>query len=177
VTSTPIYNSGISPSLPVQHTALFIGFMDKPSWWRKNKGAPTADGAGMRNKYDGFTLKELVHLGAFPDSAHSKGQQNNLGSIHPIFAQDNWEEDILVQFAGKRKLDPLGKDHNNGLRDGYWTAHNPLVWKVLEPSLKLASKFVENAHIFPWVRQYLPSMTSINNATADFDSMTLLYTE
>jgi hypothetical protein len=151
--------------------------MDKPNWWRQNKGVPTTEDTDMRNKYDGFTLKELAHLGAFPDNVYSKAQLNSLESIHSIFAQDNWEEDIPPQFAGKRKLDPVGKDHNNRLRDGYWTAHNPLVWKALEPSLKLASKFVENAHIFPWVRQYLPSMTSINDATADLDSTMLLYME
>ena len=147
--------------------------MDDPNWWRQNKGVPIPDDQEERTRYCGFTLTEFVELGALNTSKRETFQPNNLKGIHPVFAQDKWEKDVPAQFTMKRKLYPLGKDRKNRLRDGYWTGHNPLVWKALEPSLKLASKFVENAHLFPWVRLHLFDQTSTGEVRADFYSMTL----
>lgn len=104
----------------------------------------------------GFTMADLVNLGAINGDREPIFLPNNLeGPIHPAFTLARWEKDVPKHF--KRKyLFPLRKDMKGGLRPGHYSAHNSLVWKALEPSLRLVSKFVENSHIFPWVSGQFP---------------------
>ncbi len=94
----------------------------------------------------GFTRDELFHLGAFTNNQGSI-VKNNLQGIHEAFAQEKWEKETsdLPKYFERKQFYRRREDHSR------WTGHNPRVWEALEPSLRLASKFLENAHIFPWV--------------------------
>lgn len=100
----------------------------------------------------GFTIADLIDLGAIAIGKEDNLLPNNLkGPIHPAFALDNWEKVVPGHFK-RKKMFALGNDPDGRPRSGRYSAHNPVVWEALEPCLKLASKFVGNAHIFPWVR-------------------------
>jgi hypothetical protein len=100
----------------------------------------------------GFTIAELIDLGALAANNEEKNVlPNNLeGDVHPAFAIDKWETRVPAHFKRKHMF-PLGNDSDGRPRPGNYTANNLLVWNALLPCLRLASKFVENAHIFPWV--------------------------
>lgn len=100
----------------------------------------------------GFTIDELIDLGALvATNEETNVLLNNLeGHVHPAFSIDKWETSVASHFKRKHMY-PLGPDSNGRHRPGSYTANNLVVWKALLPCLRLASKFVENAHIFPWV--------------------------
>jgi len=136
-----------------------INFNDKTD---KPEAASPADATPARNgiwdskhaegldqvALHGFTTADLIDLGALAaTNEETNVLPNNLeGTVHPAFALDKWEISVPVHFKRKHMF-PLGRD-----LDGYYTANNMLVWRALLPCLRLASKFIENAHIFPWVR-------------------------
>lgn len=103
----------------------------------------------------GFTVNELIDLGAFPASDNEKNAQaNNLeNDVHPAFSFDKWETDVPTHFTRKHTF-ALSPDWSGQPRPGNYTARNLIVWRALLPSLRLASKFLENAHIFPWVSSH-----------------------
>jgi hypothetical protein len=145
----------------------FIGKPDKPEKPETVLPASPADAIPARNgiwdsenAYDldqvalhGFTTAELIDLGALAaTNEETNVLPNNLaGDVHPAFAIDKWETRVPAHFQRKHMF-PLGKDLDGYPRPGHYTANNLLVWNALLPCLRLASKFLENAHIFPWVR-------------------------
>lgn len=99
----------------------------------------------------GFTIPDLINLGAVADGKEEDVRPNDLkGSIHPAFAFEKWEKSVPSHFK-RSCLYRVRPDPNGEPRSGRYTVDNPIVWKVLEPCLKLVSKFVNNAHLFPWV--------------------------
>jgi hypothetical protein len=100
----------------------------------------------------GFTIAELIDLGAFAaTNEETNVLPNNLkNELHPAFSIDKWETAVPTYFTRKHAF-PLGPDSNGRPRPGNYTANNLVVWKALLPCLRLASKFLEYAHIFPWV--------------------------
>jgi hypothetical protein len=147
-----------------------IKFKDKPDEPNKSEAASPAsvtDAIPARNgiwdsenandldqvALHGFTTAELIDLGALATTNEETNVlPNNLaGDVHQAFAIDRWETSVPAHFKRKHMF-PLGNDLNGYPRPGHYTANNLLVWNALLPSLRLASKFLENAHIFPWVR-------------------------
>jgi hypothetical protein len=53
----------------------------------------------------------------------------------------------------------LGNDNT-----GIWAASNPVVWRALDPVLRLVTKFLSNYHTLPWVRFHLCIWTIISNS-------------
>lgn len=134
---------------------------DKPEAALPTDAIPARNGVwDSRNACDldqlalhGFTTAELIDLGALATTNEETNVlPNNLeGDVHPAFAIDKWETSVPAHFR-RKSMFPLGYDSDGYLRPGHYTANNLLVWNALLPCLRLASKFVENAHIFPWVR-------------------------
>jgi hypothetical protein len=88
----------------------------------------------QRSKLAGYTSSTLHSMGAL-DKSDAK-PPNLANEVHPIFDKPMWAPE------GTMPLD-------YGL-PGYYTASNDRVWNALLPSLRLASKFLENAHCWPW---------------------------
>jgi hypothetical protein len=141
--------------------ALSETAMDAPKVWNpdhgiiSNKRRNWNDGAlevgdqearRQRSQMRGFIDAELVELGALSSGDDDPIKPNNLEGIHAMFAPNNWEDTIPMHMRSHLQVSPDMKPY-----DGSWTAHDPGVWEAIEPSLKLASKFIENAHRFPWV--------------------------
>jgi hypothetical protein len=81
-----------------------------------------------------FTVRELQETGCW-DKADAKVCNLSGVQIHPLYQQLRWG-------VGK-------SDIGNGYT-GTWSGQNPLVWEALEPSLKLASLFINHSHIWRW---------------------------
>jgi hypothetical protein len=61
-------------------------------------------------------------------------------TIHPLFEQKRWKHsDYLLST-------PITQ---SGL-SGNLTAKNPLIWKALQPSLRLTTRVVDSAEMWPW---------------------------
>lgn len=88
----------------------------------------------QREMLGGFTSSTLHAMGAL-DKPYVK-PSNLDNEIHPFFDRQKWEIHGTI---------PL----EYGLK-GTYTAHNDMVWNAMLPSLRLASKFIENAHCWPW---------------------------
>lgn len=102
-----------------------------------------AEESHQRWKFRGFTSLELEDLGALPTMSDENFKKPTLDNpIHPIFERKKWKE--------KDPWQPLG----NG-RPGNWVASNDLVWEAMQPSLRLATLFLTNFHIFPWYVNFL----------------------
>ncbi|KAE9366473.1 hypothetical protein N431DRAFT_548361 [Stipitochalara longipes BDJ] len=66
--------------------------------------------------------------------------------IHQAFAKPRW----MVPLPKHLAQYPLGLD-----RPGYWHVENNFVWDALQPSLRLASQTLENAHSWPWFEAFI----------------------
>lgn len=100
--------------------------------------------AHQRNVLMGFTSQELAQLDIISD--RDLKEPNLQNAIHPIMARNRWEGQPPHPRYYRDYMYPLlsGK--------GFWTVGNPDVWKVLEPCLRLASRFLMSMHCLPWVR-------------------------
>jgi hypothetical protein len=90
----------------------------------------------QRTMLHGFTSSTLHAIGALDKPDVKPPNLDN--QIHPIFDRDH---DMWVGI-GTMPLD-------HGL-PGTYTAHNDIIWNAMLPSLRLASKLVENAHCWAW---------------------------
>jgi hypothetical protein len=88
----------------------------------------------QKMKLSGYTTSLLHAMGALEKPQVKTPNLNN--QIHPMFDKPQWA--------------PVGTvDLDYGLQ-GKYEIHNPLVWNALLPSLRLASKFLNNVHCWPW---------------------------
>jgi hypothetical protein len=97
----------------------------------------------QRRELYGFTTRELAQLDVISDRTLKPGNLKN--GIHPLVARDRWEDKPPQPSFTRDYLYPL----KNG--NGYWSSENPAVWRVLEPCLRLASRFLLSMHALPWV--------------------------
>ncbi|PBP21106.1 hypothetical protein BUE80_DR008027 [Diplocarpon rosae] len=105
--------------------------------------------AFQKRKLYGFTSRELAQLDCLP---LRELKASNLAShIMPILRRENWEQAPLQPDFSRSNLYPLADGR------GVWSAHNDVVWDVLEPILTLASKFVGSAYVLPWFDALLRS--------------------
>jgi hypothetical protein len=88
----------------------------------------------QRIKLAGYTSSTLHAMGALekPDVK----TPNLVNEVHPLFDKPMWA--------------PYGTANLDYGLEGSYVVHNDLVWNALLPSLRLASKFLENAHCWPW---------------------------
>ncbi|CZR51059.1 uncharacterized protein PAC_00934 [Phialocephala subalpina] len=100
----------------------------------------------------GFTARELVDLGAYPDP---NAKLTDLQSDpHELFDRKNWVK------PGNRDRIPIlpiiasGDEYSLGPTPGYWHAENPAVWSILTPILKLASRYISNIHTNQLIDDY-----------------------
>jgi len=96
----------------------------------------------------GFTTRQLFDLDAIT-SREVKSLSINT-PIHPMFAKNRWLKENRPDSISKdlyRLPEHLIVDEQATV----WTAHDPRVWAVLEPSLRLASLVIENLPNHPWV--------------------------
>jgi hypothetical protein len=96
----------------------------------------------------GFTTRQLFDLDAIT-SREVKSLSINT-PIHPMFAKNRWLKE--------NRPDSISKDlyrlPEHLIVDGQatvWTAPDPRVWTLLEPSLRLVSLVIENLPNHPWV--------------------------
>jgi hypothetical protein len=83
---------------------------------------------------DGYTSSTLHAMGALDKPDVKPASLDN--QVHPVFDRRMWATYGTI---------PLG----HGL-EGNYTAQDDLIWYAMLPSLRLASKLVENAHCWPW---------------------------
>ncbi|CAG8952640.1 hypothetical protein HYFRA_00009747 [Hymenoscyphus fraxineus] len=89
-----------------------------------------------------FSVPELQSAGCFADDT---AQPSNLQfPIHPLYQKKKWpksEQPILI-------------DHDNPTK-GSWDVHNPNVWSVIEPALRLASAMLDLTLSSSWLNGLL----------------------
>jgi len=90
----------------------------------------------QKMKLSGYTTSTLHAMGALQKTSVKIPNLEN--EVHPLFDKDMWAP------AGTGTV-----DLDYGL-PGKYEIHNPLVWNAMLPSLKLASRFLKNAHCWPW---------------------------
>ena len=95
----------------------------------------------QQHMLSGYTTRELMDLDAY--SNRELNPSNLTNPIHQIMARDRWtlrDWPPLVVPGGS----PL-------LNNGYWYEGNDLVWEVMKPCLRLASRMCSHFHTHPWV--------------------------
>lgn len=98
----------------------------------------------QKKKLNGFTTRELGQLDCLPTRELTPGNLQNY--ILPMLQRENWETKPLQPDFLRSALYPL-KDGN-----GMWSAHNDVVWNILQPILILASRILSSVYLLPWVR-------------------------
>ncbi len=88
----------------------------------------------QKMKLAGYTSSLLHAMGAL-EKPNVK-TPNLANELHPLFDKPMWAPEGTVQIEG-------------GLRGDY-AAYNDVVWNAMLPSLRLASKILENVHCWPW---------------------------
>jgi hypothetical protein len=97
----------------------------------------------QRSKLYEFTSRELGQLDCLPTRELAPGNLQN--SVIPILRRENWERAPAQPDFTRDHLYPL----KNG--NGMWSADNDVVWKVIEPIARLASRMLRSIHMVPWV--------------------------
>jgi hypothetical protein len=108
--------------------------------------------AFQRDKLFDFTTRELAQLDAISDRELKASNLQN--DIHPLLARDRWEKKPPQPSFTRDHLYTLDNGYDGDDGYGLWSSDNAVVWKALEPCLKLASRFLLSMHTLPWV-QYL----------------------
>jgi hypothetical protein len=127
-------HSGLSPIYPnlLDGASLIHGTGRRPV-------QELLDEQFQRTRFD-FTTQELVDIGCITSQPFKPGNLNN--QLLPFLRQERWDDGThLYQFPA-----PGG---------GIWTAHNPQVWAVLEPVLRLASRIFGDLMMTPFVSVFL----------------------
>lgn len=96
----------------------------------------------QRSKLFGFTTRELTQLDAISSRKLRPATLRN--GIIPLLRKERWEK-VQPDAFTRRDLCEM-KDGK-----GKWSLHNPVVERVMMPSLRLASRVLMSAHVLPWV--------------------------
>ncbi|KAI9732279.1 MAG: hypothetical protein M1818_007598 [Claussenomyces sp. TS43310] len=170
--STPLESYGEVPeivefagqTLPDYHTGDFQD--DDISGWqpippRGLSGAPLPTEEEQQQQlhqverqksiFHGFSTTVLVDLEVI---GTGDVKPNNLEGIHEAFARDKWmrrpQHTLFLPGAVHVPKPPGHRSNGSGQRSQEaerWTGHCDRIWSALEPSIKLASKFL--TYIFP----------------------------
>ncbi|KUJ22649.1 uncharacterized protein LY89DRAFT_306821 [Mollisia scopiformis] len=126
---SPLKKSGFTPTLPPSIIPKNAGLFLDPRTERY-----------QRKILKGFTARELDDLGAYPDPNAKESTLNNL--IDGILKVENWQSPTPT--APGFPIVASGEAYLVGPNPGTWHAENPVVWQILEPVLKLTSRFLSN---------------------------------
>ena len=88
----------------------------------------------QKMKLSGYTSALLHAMGALDKPAVKAPNLTN--EIHPMLDKPMWA--------------PVGTVDLENREDGQYHAWNPIVWNAVLPSVRLASRFLENVHCWPW---------------------------
>ncbi|KFZ15449.1 hypothetical protein V502_05581 [Pseudogymnoascus sp. VKM F-4520 (FW-2644)] len=117
----------------------------------------------------GFPMGWIRALGAYIPTAYTdfaagwpKTELHN--SIHPLIDGREWE---TLDRCSKSYPPPL---IGNG-RSGFMVADNEIIWDVLKPILQLTSRYLDNAHLWPWWDALLSEANSDNKITEESPSL------
>ena len=89
---------------------------------------------------ENFTVNELQDLGCWDKPA---AKANDLSiPIHPLYRKSQWER--------CPKIHKLQGGSIGGGIPGDWDVANPIVWDMLEPILRIATRLVENINLWQW---------------------------
>jgi hypothetical protein len=114
-----------------------------PALGRTFEPTITAIEKWQREIFYGFTSRELDQLDCLPTRELKSGNLRN--AILPILQRENWEKAPAQPDLTRDHLYPL----QNGR--GMWSADNDVVWTVMEPIVRLASRILTSVHVTPWV--------------------------
>lgn len=90
----------------------------------------------QRTRLGGFTVNELSDLGCWDKPGALPTDFTNGLSVHPLYYSGNWQNGTLE----------VGDEYPGVL----WDMRSKVVQDALLPSLRLATMFLTNAHIWPW---------------------------
>ncbi|CZR58456.1 uncharacterized protein PAC_08348 [Phialocephala subalpina] len=93
----------------------------------------------QKSLFWGFSTQDIESVGGFAPSYFSLIRLSN--PINPVFHQNKWLSEKFNDVSFLRLPGNL---------DGYWQAHDPRVWDILQPVLRLASNFLENHDLVFW---------------------------
>ncbi|KAL3427241.1 hypothetical protein PVAG01_00750 [Phlyctema vagabunda] len=112
----------------------------------------------------GFTARELYDMGAYPDDEAQPSSLTNpiiefldIDHWYMHYSTDTGDDYLHIISDEETRIDPkysYGVDQQHP-HSGKWSAHNPVVWDILEPCLRLASRFLEKFHEIPWVEDFI----------------------
>jgi hypothetical protein len=114
-----------------------------PALGQNSEPTITAIEKWQREILYGFTSRELDQLDCLPTRELKAVSLRN--SILPILRRENWEKAPAQPDLTRDHLYPL----QNGR--GMWSADNDVVWNVMEPIVRLASRMLTSIHVTPWV--------------------------
>jgi hypothetical protein len=92
----------------------------------------------QRERLNDFIINELQDSGCWDKP---NAQPSNLtGPLHPLYEKMRW---IHMLPDDPQRLIGSGVP-------GIWSALNSTVWAALQPVLQLATKLINNMHLWPW---------------------------
>lgn len=105
-------------------------------------------------KLQGFTTRQLATLDCLTTRDLKEPTLKN--SILPLFGRRNWEKRPHARDFPKKHLYKIGNGH-----EGFWVAHNPIVWEILRPILQLTSRLLSSSDLLHWYisREHTPPQT------------------
>ncbi|KAH6665754.1 hypothetical protein B0J14DRAFT_679087 [Halenospora varia] len=123
--------SSYTPTHPptIIHTAAEIQLIDTIERYQKNT-------------FFGFSARDLLDMGALSES-EVMNRESLTNPILPFLQIKNWESRTNQMLVPRRfcPIEAVGDCYSvpEG-HDGLWHAHNPVVWQILEPILRLATR-------------------------------------
>ncbi|KAF3766937.1 hypothetical protein M406DRAFT_69114 [Cryphonectria parasitica EP155] len=112
----------------------------------------------QRMLFQGNTSQELIDQNIW---TLGKGATNDLAEpLHDLITQDKW---VITQDRGNY-LDEPRLVYNISGKQGEFTAHNPVLWAALQPTLQLVSKVLASDHPMTWAWADVRKLRPIHDA-------------
>ncbi|KAA8571431.1 hypothetical protein EYC84_001432 [Monilinia fructicola] len=136
---------------PWKRNPNISGLTPLPSLFPKARVDPEELNARMRiEKFQRkilhtFTARELADMDVITDRELSSPSLGN--PVMPMLRQNRWEiKPSQPQFT-RDNMYPLIID---GEMKGEWSMHNPLVFEIMKPILKIATRTINSMYTLPW---------------------------
>lgn len=139
--NVPVFGPGKSGLTPLSPYNPFTRLNQTATEVRENLEAY------QRSVFLGFTSRGLFDLDVI--TSKQLREISIDAPIHPVFGKDRWESSVRKDYT-RQSLYTLPGKLVGSAQDAVWVAQNPVVWRTLEPSLRLASVMIENLPKTPW---------------------------
>lgn len=103
----------------------------------------------QRRAFVGWTSRELADLDIRTSRTFKKYQLNI--PIIPLIDVDHWETTVPPVFPFERRKGLYRMKYKYPNSTGWWTMENPAIKQLMLPVLRLASAFISNRYLSPWV--------------------------